>query len=156
MKDIFENVINHGEFELKDMLDKIDESYIKNKLTKEQKENLEELARAKAKPENSYAEAMVLIDQLFERVAKLEAAVFVEEPVEPEEGETGEGEEIVVDEYPEYVQPLGAHDAYKVGDKVTFNNKKYICKIDGTNWDPVTYPAAWEEVIEKTENSENE
>lgn len=119
----------------------------KNKLAKDQKENLEELARAKAKPENSYAEAMVLIDQLFERVAKLEVAVFPEEPVDPEEPTEP------VEEYPEYVQPTGGHDAYMTGDKVTFNGKKYICKMDNCVWDPVTYPAAWEEV---TENSENE
>lgn len=153
MKDMFENVINHGEFELKDILDKIDEMYIKNKLTKDQKENLEEEARAKAKPENSYAEAMVLIDQLFERVAKLEVAVFPEEPVEPEDPENPEEPTEPVEEYPEYVQPTGAHDAYMTGDKVTFNDKKYICKMDNCVWDPVTYPSAWEEV---TENSENE
>ena len=145
MKELFENVINNdSKFELKDMLNKIDEAYIKSKLTKEEKEDLEEQARSKANPENSYAEAYKLIEVLFERVEKLEAKVFPIEDVEPEEGE-------VVEEYPQFVQPTGAHDAYKTGDKVTFNDKKYICKMDNCVWDPVTYPAAWEEL---TENSE--
>lgn len=45
-----------------------------------------------------------------------------------------------------YVQPSGAHDAYKVGDKITFSGKRYRCKMDGCVWDPITYPAAWEYV----------
>ena len=54
----------------------------------------------------------------------------------------------VAEEYPEYVQPTGAHNAYKIGDKITFNEKKYICKLDNCVWSPSEYPAAWEEVIE--------
>ena len=60
----------------------------------------------------------------------------IEEPSEPEKEE----------EYPEYVQPQGAHDAYKIGDKITYNNKKYICKLDNCVWSPETYPQAWQEV----------
>lgn len=35
------------------------------------------------------------------------------------------------DEWPEYKQPTGAHDAYHVGDKITYNGKHYTCIYDG-------------------------
>ena len=38
---------------------------------------------------------------------------------------------VSLDEWPEFLQPTGAHDAYKKGDKVTFNGKHYISLIDG-------------------------
>lgn len=134
MKDIFENVINSGDFELKDILNKIDESYIKNKITKEEKEQLEVKARTNANPQNSYAENSVLIAELFERVKKLENAVFTEDAPTEE----------VVEEYPNYVQPTGAHDSYNTGDKITYNDKKYTCIMDNCVWSPETYPNAWE------------
>ena len=37
-----------------------------------------------------------------------------------------------------------------IGDKITYNGKKYTCKINGCVWDPTTYPAAWEKVVEET------
>ena len=48
------------------------------------------------------------------------------------------------EEWPAFVQPAGAHDAYKQGDKVTYNGQHYICKIDNCVWNPDAYPAAWE------------
>ena len=38
---------------------------------------------------------------------------------------------VSLDEWPEFVQPTGAHDAYNKGDKVTFEGKHYISLIDG-------------------------
>lgn len=51
---------------------------------------------------------------------------------------------VSLDEWPEYVQPAGSHDAYNTGDKVTFNGEHYVCKIDGCTWSPEAYPAGWE------------
>ena len=48
------------------------------------------------------------------------------------------------EEWPEWVQPTGAHDAYGVGDKVTYNGKHYVSKIAGNVWSPDAYPAGWE------------
>lgn len=47
-------------------------------------------------------------------------------------------------EYPAWVQPTGAHDAYKIGDKVTFEGKRYTSKINGNTWSPTAYPAGWQ------------
>lgn len=51
---------------------------------------------------------------------------------------------VSLDEWPEFVQPTGAHDAYNTGDKITFNGERYVCKMDGCTWSPQDSPAAWE------------
>ena len=48
-----------------------------------------------------------------------------------------------VEEWPEWVQPTGAHDAYSKGDKVSYQQKHWISQIDGNVWAPPTY---WSEV----------
>ena len=52
---------------------------------------------------------------------------------------------VSLDEWPDFVQPTGAHDAYKKGDKVTFNGKHYISLIDANVYSPAVYPAGWQE-----------
>lgn len=51
---------------------------------------------------------------------------------------------VSLEEWPEFVQPTGAHDAYNTGDKITFNGAHYVCKMNGCVWSPDEYPAAWE------------
>ena len=153
---IFKNVIENSDFDLRDILKKIEESYIKSDLSEEEKTSLEELAREKAKPENSYASFQKQIDELYSELNTLKSTVeanaqgtsALKEAVEELGGTVTEPEIPVAEEYPEYVQPTGAHNAYHVGDKITFNKKKYICKLDNCVWSPAEYPAAWEEVIE--------
>lgn len=50
---------------------------------------------------------------------------------------------VSIDEYPEWVQPKGAHDAYNTGDKVSYNGKHYVCTIDANTYAPDVY--GWEE-----------
>ena len=57
-------------------------------------------------------------------------------------GETSDGEPVV----PDYVQPTGAHDAYKKGDRVTFGGTVYESVIDGNVWTPTDYPQGWKAV----------
>lgn len=139
MYEIFKNALK-GDYELKDMLNKIAEYYVKGNLSKDEKEELEEEARQNANPINSYAPLEEQLNALVVRVSTLESKVKElageEEPTEPAE------------EYPEYVQPTGAHDAYNTGDKITYNGKRYICQMDGCVWSPDVYPTAWEEVKE--------
>ena len=47
--------------------------------------------------------------------------------------------------YPEWVQPLGASDAYNAGDKVSHNGVIYESTVDGNVWSPEAYPAGWKE-----------
>ena len=53
---------------------------------------------------------------------------------------------VSIDEYPEWVQPTGAHDAYNTGDKVSYNGKRYVCTIDANTYAPDVY--GWEIVTE--------
>lgn len=136
MYDIIKEVILSRRYELTEILRKIDTVWIQGDLTEEQKNELVKIAQENAIPDNTYKPLQEQIDLAFmeikalkEEVAKLKG----EEPVDPEE-------------YPPYKQPSGAHDAYNTGDKVTFNGKRYICKMDGCVWDPVSYPQAWDEV----------
>lgn len=48
------------------------------------------------------------------------------------------------EEWPEWIQPTGAHNAYKKGDKVAYKGKMYISKIEANVWAPDAYPAGWE------------
>lgn len=51
---------------------------------------------------------------------------------------------VSIEEWPEWIQPTGAHDAYTKGDKVTYNGEHYISIIDGNTYSPEAYPAVWE------------
>lgn len=51
---------------------------------------------------------------------------------------------VSIDEWPEWIQPTGAQDAYMTGDKVTFEEHHYICLIDNNTWSPAAYPAGWQ------------
>lgn len=51
---------------------------------------------------------------------------------------------VTEDGYPEWVQPLGASDAYNTGDVVSYNGTLYKSVIDGNVWSPVDYPQGWE------------
>ncbi len=62
---------------------------------------------------------------------------------EPTEPDTPSTETI-----PDFVQPTGAHDAYKKGDKVKFEGKIYESLIDANAYSPSAYPAGWKEVTE--------
>lgn len=149
MYEVIKNAINNTEFELATTIQKIDTLWIESKITDEQRAELIELAREKANPENSYAPLQEQIDSIYTEIdtikSRLNTLEGKEEPTEPEEP---------VDEYPEYVQPTGAHNAYNTGDKITYNNKKYVCKINGCVWNPDVYPAGWEEVVENAETEE--
>lgn len=46
--------------------------------------------------------------------------------------------------YPEWIQPLGASDAYNTGDIVSYNGVLYQSVIDGNTWSPEAYPAGWQ------------
>lgn len=154
MYDIFKAVIESGNYELSDMLTKIDTIWIQGQITDEQRTELIDLARQNADPEQSYAPLQNQVDALFNNVLELsgkvidlESRVATLEGVEPEPAPEPE-------EYPEYVQPTGAHDAYNTGDKITYNGKKYVCQMDGCVWTPDAYPAGWQLVENGTEDTE--
>lgn len=137
MYEVTKNVIRTGSYELTDILAKIDTLWLQGSLTDAERLDLIEMARTQADPSHSFAPLQAQIDALAERVAALEGKV---EPADPD---------APTEEYPEYIQPTGAHDAYHNGDKVTFGGKHYICIAPegvAVVWSPDVYPAYWEEV----------
>lgn len=153
MYEIIKSVILSKDYKLEEMLDQIKKYCIYGDITTEQETELLALAREYALPENSYAEIQAqideirgLIDGLNERVFKLENGGEVTPPGPAEE-------------YPEYKQPTGAHDAYHNGDKITFKGEKYVCTApDGIAvvWDPETYPDYWQKVTDTEEPGSGE
>ena len=121
MYSIIKSTIERGAYNLADMLTKIDTIWIQGSITDEQRTELASSAQSHAKVEYSYApiqrqidELAADIDDLMKRITAIEQGKPHEPPAEP-------------DEWPEYVQPTGAHDAYYNGDKVTYNGQHYIC-----------------------------
>ena len=47
------------------------------------------------------------------------------------------------DEWPDWIQPTGAHNAYEKGDKVTHDGKRWVSTADANTWEPGVY--GWEE-----------
>ena len=139
MFDLIKQVIESKAYKLEDTLYKINKMYIESYITEEEKTELDNLARENADPVNSYAPILEQIDNLYIKISDLENRVNALEKV-------GDTEETETEEYKEFVQPTGAHDTYNIGDKIIYNGKKYICKIDGCVWSPDAYPAAWEEL----------
>lgn len=52
---------------------------------------------------------------------------------------------VSLEEWPEWIQPAGTHDAYSTGDKVTHNCTKYISEVDANIWEPGVY--GWSEYV---------
>lgn len=156
MFNIFENVITNKDFDLRDMLKKIEESYIESYISKEEKEQLEQMARDNTKLENSYADVQVQIDYLAQQIRQLEETVnanakgmsALKDAVEKLGGTITKPTTEPIEEYPEYKQPTGSFDAYKIGDKISFNGDKYECILDNCVWSPTEYPQGWKKAFE--------
>lgn len=140
MYSIIKDVINSGRFELSAMLKKVDALWVQEGLTDDERTELVALAQNKADPAASYAPIQEQIDKLAEKIKALEDRVTHIENGAPDKPP-------VVEEWPEYIQPTGAHDAYNTGDKITFNGERYTCQMNGCVWSPADYPSAWRKEV---------
>lgn len=128
MYNAIKNVLAQGDYNLKNMLDKIDLLWAKNKLTNEEYEELVTSTREGAQTKHS-------ID-VFEKLAELDKRVSA-----LEKGNGGEDAPSV--EYPEYQDGKW----YYNGDKCSFEGTNYTCIApDGVVcvWSPSAYPQYWE------------
>ena len=132
MKSIFVNVINRGGYDLDKLLKNIGKYHIEGQLTDEERDEL--YAMARQTPEAQY-DVQREIERLWAAIRELR--------------EGGNSNPIPADQWPEYVQPTGAHDAYQKGAQVTFNGQKYCCLMDNCVWSPAVLPSAWEIVTEE-------
>lgn len=132
MQKIIENVIDSKNYELSDMLKKIDTLWLQGSITDEVRTRLSEKARANANVQNSL-NLILKVEELDRRVKALEEANIDTETEEP------------TDEYEEYVSGKW----YYTGNRISFEGKNYECTApEGTPcvWNPVEYPAYWEEL----------
>ena len=53
---------------------------------------------------------------------------------------------VSLEEWPDWVQPTGSHDAYAKDAKVTHSGKKWTSDVDANVWEPGVY--GWTEVVE--------
>lgn len=141
-------IINDGEYNLADLLHRIDVLYARGRLTDEEHEELTAKAR-----EN--ADQAVVYPNVEDRVTELETwRLNVEARLKKLEEDTGEVEPEPdpkpEDEYPEWHTPTGAHDAYYKGDKMTYTDgKKYVCIAPdgyGVTYGPDVLPGYWQKV----------
>lgn len=122
MKDIFKGIIQRGGYDLTALLQKIDGYHIEGRMTDAERDELYALARASAKAQYDYAAE---IEKIWEAIRELRSNATDTQ------------------EWVEFVQPTGAHDAYQPGAKVIFNGDRYICNIANCVWSPAVYPDAW-------------
>lgn len=136
MFEVVKNVIQSGSFELSGILSKIDTLWIQGSLTESERQELIGMARGKADPAQSFAPLQTQIDALALRVKALEEAGAADSEAPGEE-------------WPVFVTPTGAHDAYHYGSRVTYNGIHYLCIAPegvAVVWSPDVYPGYWERV----------
>ena len=131
MKEVFLTAIN-GEFNLPDMLGKIDTHHIAGNLTDADREELIRKAREKADPMGG----VDVMQMLRDHEARIRA---LEEAGKTAGGESGSTEEI---------KPYEDGKWYKNGNKITWKGQTYVCvnvpEGHYCTWNPDVYPAYWE------------
>ena len=134
MKEIFVNVINKGNYDLAGLLAKIDTYHIEGRLTDAEREELYSMARKSPTALLDYDKEILNIWAAIHELQKQQNLTD-----ETEGTETN-------DDYPEYIQPTGAHNTYQIGDRVTFKGNRYTCILADCAWSPQMLPEAWEMV----------
>ena len=129
MFEIIKNVISEKQFELSDILKKINTVWVQGGISDQEKTELVGMAQSSADTGNSI-DVLLKLEELDRRVRALEGGGS-----EPSE------------EYPEYVPGK----RYYRDDKITFNGVRYVCTApEGQvcTWSPSDYPAYGEEISE--------
>lgn len=128
MQKIIEKVIESKNFELSDMLKKIDTLWVQGSIDDTMRKILSDKARNNANVQSSI-DILAKLEELDKRIKALEEA----------------GKEEPTEGYEEYV----AGKWYYAGDKVSFEGKNYNCIApEGVVcvWSPTEYPSYWEEI----------
>lgn len=131
MQKVIEKVIDSKNFELSDMLKKIDTLWVQGSIDEETKIRLYDKARNNANVQSSI-DILIKLEELDKRIKALEEKeVSAEDPTETIE-------EYVADKW------------YYKGNKVVFEGKNYECIAPENTvcvWSPTDYPTYWEEIV---------
>lgn len=145
MYEVVMNVIKSKNYELTDMLKKIDTLWLQGSITEEQRLILISEAQNNANVENS----IDMLNKLYEldrRVKLLEERFATDKPTDDNTQNPT---------YPSYESGKW----YVNGDIVEFEGQNYKCiapEGQVCTWSPSEYPAYWEEVVEDKLESETE
>lgn len=134
MQKIIEKVIESKNYELSDMLKKIDTLWVQGKIDDSAKKSLSDKARSNATAGQGI-DILAKLEEMDKRIKALEEVKAETEQEEPTEIN-----------YPEYV----AGKWYYAGDKISFEGKNYNCIApEGAvcTWNPTEYPPYWEEIV---------
>lgn len=137
MYDVVKNVIASKNYDLTDILGKIETVWVQSRITDEQKMELILLAQENAKAENSIDILSKLYD-LDRRVTALENKDKADEPTE---------DDTEITTYPPYESGVW----YYRDDVVSFDGQNYKCVApEGVvcTWSPSEYPLYWEVFVE--------
>lgn len=127
MKALFENIIKTEDYDLTQLTHKIEEFYVRGKLTATERDEL--LVSLRAAPKVQF-DTQKEIRELWSRIKTLEKKL----------ADAPANAEVI-----EWKQPTGGHDAYAKGDRVKYvDGKIYESVIDGNVWSPDVYPAGWQ------------
>lgn len=127
MKALFENIIASGDYDLTQLTNKIDEFYVKGKLSSEDRDSLLNTARVTPRAQFDMQKE---IRNIWAHVRSIEKML--------------NGDSVSPGVASDWVQPTGSHDAYMRGDRVIFvDGNVYESLIDANVWSPEVYPAGW-------------
>ena len=140
MYEVVKSVIASRNYELSDMLTKIDTLWVQGSITEDERAELIDLARQNAEVQQSI-DILAKLEELDKRVKANEEAIKVLLDNSGSE-DTGDGE-IEEPTYPEYE----AGKWYYRDDIVSFDGQNHKCVApEGVvcTWSPTEYPAYWE------------
>lgn len=152
MYDIIKTVIESGQYDLTDILKKIDVQWISGKITEEERNKLIQLAQAKANVQNS-VDVIAKLAEMEKRMVAAEKEIIAlkSQKETPEEPDTGE--ETTPETYPEFV----AGKWYFNGNKISFEGENYTCiapEGQVCTWNPVEYPPYWQKDVKEPDQAE--
>lgn len=142
MYNTIKNVISKKNYDLADMLKKINTIWIMGHITEAQVEELTKLAQGNAVVSNS-VDVFAKLSELTLKQAETERRIKVLEDAMLGGGSDTEMEEPTEETYSAY--EVGKW--YYAGDKVAFEGKNYVCTAPDEAtcvWSPRDYPAYWE------------
>ena len=137
MKNVIKKVIESKNYELSDMLKKIDTLWVQGSITEDVKNELSAMARNNASMQNSI-DVLSKLEEFNKRMSALEEEV---KALKGNETET---------ETEETIPQFETGKWYYAGDKVSFEGNTYICTAPedvACVWSPKDYPSYWEQLL---------
>lgn len=142
MYNLIKTVIVNGNYELSNLLKKIDTQWIQGSITDNERNELVQMAQNNANAQYSL-DVLKKFEELDKRIKALEEA----NKVEDEATEEGTTEDEIKAKYPKFETGKW----YYAGDKVKFKGSNYECIApEGTVcvWSPTDYPTYWQMIAE--------